>query len=124
MGAGRTGNGKWSSGRRWSGRLERGKVDRNMSFQLKHQHVDEYLGRHYIVLHDPDTGAEHHIALYTGHKTCPTCGHVKPIDNLGNIDHKALIREEIKALEASKAQTRAHAKKHGIPTLKADGKAR
>ena len=90
-----------------------------MSFQLKDQHVDEQLGRHYITIHDPETGAEHHLAIYTGHHSCPLCGHVKPHDNLGEIDHKAIIKEEIALLEASKAQTRAHAKKHGIPILKA-----
>lgn len=95
-----------------------------MSFQLKEQSVDLGIGCHDIILHDPDTGAEHHIKIFTGHHSCPLCGHVKPIDNLGKIDHKALMKEEISSLEAAKQQTREHAKKHSIPILRADGKAR
>ena len=95
-----------------------------MSFEIKEQHVDKGIGRHYILLHDPETGAEHHLALYTGHHSCPLCGHVKPITNLGEIDLKALLKEEFANLEISKAQTVAWAKKHNVPILKADGKAR
>lgn len=95
-----------------------------MSYELKSQHHDEMLGRHYVVLHDPETGAEHHVAIYVGYQSCQLCGHVMPIDNLGEIDHKALIKEEIANLEAAKKQAREHAKKHGIPILRADGKAR
>lgn len=95
-----------------------------MSWQIKAQHVDELLLRHYIEIHDPETGAEHHVVIYTGHNSCPACGHVQPHNNLGEIDVKALVKEEIALLEVSRQQTRAHARKHGIPILKADGKTR
>ena len=91
---------------------------------MKEQHIDRGLGRHYIILHDPETGAEHHIPLDTSHRPCPCCGHVWPIDNLGQIDLKALLKEEIGNLEKGKAQTDEWGKKHNVPILKADGKAR
>lgn len=91
---------------------------------MKEQHVDKALGRHYIVLHEPGTGAEHHTIIYTGHDSCPTCGHVKPKTNLGEIDLKELLKSEIAALEAAHAQTHAWAQKHNVPILRADGKAR
>ena len=90
-----------------------------MSFQVRQQHVDEALGRHYVEIHDPETGAEHHVVIYLGHASCPMCGHIRPHDNLGQIDHKALIKEEIQNLEQSRNQVREHARKHGIPLLKA-----
>jgi hypothetical protein len=49
---------------------------------------------------------------------------VWPIDNLGQIDLKALLKEEIGNLEKGKAQTDEWGKKHNVPILKADGKAR
>ena len=95
-----------------------------MSWQVREQHVDLSLGRHYVVLHEPVSGAEHHLMIYVGHDSCPTCGAVKPKTNTGDIDFKAILKQEIEALEASHAQSAAHAKLHNVPILKADGKAR
>lgn len=95
-----------------------------MSHQVKSHHVDMLEGRHYIVLHDPETNSEHHIAVYVNHDTCPTCGHVQPKTNTGELDIKAVIRDEIANLEQSKAQVRDSARKHNVPLLRADGKAR
>lgn len=89
-----------------------------MSYQIKTQHVNVGEGHHYIVLHDPETGAEHHVMIRTGHDSCPTCGHVKPKDNLGALDLKAIVKEEIGNLEKAKAQTKEWARKHNIPLLK------
>jgi hypothetical protein len=90
-----------------------------MAWQVKEQHVDLSLGRHYIVLHEPISGAEHHIAVYVGHDSCALCGHASPKTNTGDLDMKAILKKEIEALEASHAQTAAHARKHNVPILKA-----
>jgi hypothetical protein len=85
-----------------------------MSYQVKTHHVELNEGRHYIVLHDPETGAEHHTVIYLGHDVCPTCGHVQPKDN-GKLDLKAIIQEEIANLEKSKQQVRGWARAHNVP---------
>jgi len=90
-----------------------------MSWQVKDQHVDLSLGRHYVVLHEPVTGAEHHVAIYVGHDSCPLCGNVQPKTNTGELDVKAILKQEMEVLEASHAQSRAHAQKHNVPILKA-----
>jgi hypothetical protein len=95
-----------------------------MSFTIHSQHVDKALGRHYVRLHDPDSGAEHHLVIYLGHDACPTCGHVKPKTNTGELDFRAILAEELKNLTVSHAQSEQYAKKHGIPILRKDGTAR
>ena len=92
-----------------------------MSWQLKEHHLDKHLGRHYAILHEPVTGAEHHIIVLTGHDTCATCGHVQPKTNTGELDFKEILKSELEALEQSHAQSEAYAKRHGIPILRADG---
>ncbi len=90
-----------------------------MSWKLKHHEFDHTVQRHYAVLHDPATGAEHHLAIYTGHDSCALCGHVQPKTNTGELDFKAILQEELANLEASHAQSVAYAKKHNIPVKKA-----
>ena len=89
-----------------------------MSWDVKHQHFEHDIQRHYAVLHDPTTGAEHHVIIYTGHDSCPTCGHVKPKTNTGEIDLKAIIKEELANLEQSHQQSAAFVKKHNLPVAK------
>jgi hypothetical protein len=95
-----------------------------MSWQLRDQHLDKALGQHYVTLHEPSTGAEHHLIILTGHDACPTCGHVTPKANTGELDFKALLKNELSALEQSHAQSEAYARKHSIPVLRADGSKR
>jgi hypothetical protein len=89
-----------------------------MSWQLKQHDFDHTVQRHYAVLHDPATGAEHHLVIFTGHNSCPTCGHVKPIDAVGALDFKAILKEELANLEKSRAQSREYANKFNIPAAK------
>jgi hypothetical protein len=89
-----------------------------MAWDLKAHEFHHSLGRHYAVLHDPTTGAEHHLVIYTGHDSCPTCGHVKPKANTGELDFKAILRDELAALEKSRAQSAAYAKKFNVPAAK------
>jgi hypothetical protein len=79
-----------------------------MAWDLKAHEFHHSLGRHYAVLHDPTTGAEHHLVIYTGHDSCPTCGHVKPKANTGELDFKAILRDELAA----------YAKKFNVPAAK------
>ena len=90
-----------------------------MAWQLKNHDFDHQVGRHYAVLHDPATGAEHHIVIHTGHDSCPTCGHVKPKTNTGDLDFKAILREELANLEQSRMQSAAYVHRHNIPVAKA-----
>ena len=89
-----------------------------MTWQLKQHEFDHMIGRHYAVLHDPATGAEHHLIIFTGHDACPTCGHVYPKTNTGELDFKAILKEELSALEKSHAQSAAYAKKFNIPAAR------
>lgn len=89
-----------------------------MSWDLKAHEFDHTVQRHYAVLHDPVTGAEHHLVIYAGHDSCPTCGHVKPKTNTGQLDFKAILKEEIANLEKSHAQSVAYAKKFNVPAVK------
>ena len=89
-----------------------------MSWDVKHQQFDHEKQRHYVVLHDPATGAEHHVIIYTGHDSCPTCGHVKPKTNTGELDLQAIIRDELANLEESHRQSVAFVKKHNLPVAK------
>ena len=95
-----------------------------MSWQMKDQHLDKALGRHYVTLHKPETGAEHHLIVLVGHDSCPACGHVTPKDNVGDLDFKAILKSEMAALEESHAQAHKYAAKHGVPVLRADGSKR
>ena len=92
-----------------------------MSWQVKTQHVEADLGRHYAILHDPQTGAEHHLVIYVGHVSCPLCGHVKPLDAVEQIDCREIIKQEMAALEASHKQAKEHARKNNLPLVRADG---
>jgi len=85
-----------------------------MSWSLKSDEVDLSLKRHYMVLEESQTGEQHHVAIYLGHDSCPLCGHVKPKTETGELDMQAILRQEIAALEASAAQTTAHARKHNV----------
>lgn len=89
-----------------------------MSWNLKEHHFDHTAQRHYAVLHDPATGAEHHLVIYTGHDSCPTCGHVQPKTNTGELDFAAILSEQIANLEQSHAQSVAYAKRHNVPVKK------
>jgi hypothetical protein len=96
-----------------------------MSWQVKEQFIDKALSQHYIKLHDPDSGAEHHLIIHIGPDSCPLCGHVTPKTNLGEIEPQALIKVEIENLEKAKAAAKNYALKHGrLPVVRADGKAR
>lgn len=91
-----------------------------MSWQKKNdpQHkelLDLRTGMHIIPLHEPDSGAEHKLQIETVHDSCPLCGHVKPKTNLGEIDAKKLITDEIAALNLSHNNQRAYARKHSVP---------
>lgn len=95
-----------------------------MSWQVSRQHVDKALGHDIIHLHEPQSGAEHIIQIIVGHQSCPVCGHVRPKTDLGDIDRHAIIAQEIANLELSHANAEAWARKHRIPILGKDGKAR
>lgn len=85
-----------------------------MSWKVKEEHADLSLKRHYIVLEESLTGEQHHVAIYLGHDACPTCGHVTPKTETGEIDLKMILEEEIAGLEQSAQQTLAHAVKHRV----------
>jgi hypothetical protein len=85
-----------------------------MSWEKKSEHVDMALKRHYVVLEESQTGAQHHVSIYLGHDSCPLCGHVKPKTETGEIDPHAIIRQEIAELEGSAAHTHAYARRHGV----------
>ena len=89
-----------------------------MAWDLKEHHFDHTIQRHYAVLHDPATVAEHHLIIFVGHDACPTCGHVQPKTNTGELDFQAILREELAALEKSHAQSVAYAKKFRVPVLR------
>ena len=89
-----------------------------MAWTLKHHHFDHTVQRHYAVLHDPATGAEHHLVIYTGHESCLLCGHVVPKTTTGELDFPAILKAELAALEQAHAQSVAYAKKNNIPVKK------
>jgi len=93
-----------------------------MAWELKQHDFDHTVGRHYAILHDPATGAEHHLVIFTSHSSCPTCGHVKRNDATGALDFKAILKEELANLEKSHAQSTAYARKFNIPAAKVDKK--
>ena len=89
-----------------------------MAWDLKEHEFDHTVQRHYAVLHDPATGAEHHLVIYTGCDSCPACGHARPKTNTGELDFAAILKEELAALEQSHAQSVAYAKRHNVPARK------
>lgn len=88
-----------------------------MSWRIKNQYVDAEIGHHVIELHHPGTGAEHILQVIVGHHGCPTCGHVRLVDNLDEINIKKIVSEHIEKLNASHAQVEAHARKHNVPLI-------
>lgn len=95
-----------------------------MAWQVKEQYLDEAMGHHVIHLHDPEVGALHVLQIIVNHDACPLCGHVSPKTNLGDIDVKAIIAEELQNLEKSRENERSHARTHRLAKMRADGKAR
>jgi hypothetical protein len=90
-----------------------------MGWQLKEHSLDYQSGRHYAILHDPQTKAEHHLIIYLSHDSCPVCGHVQPKTNTGELDFQTILKEELANLEKAHAQSVAYAKKFRIPAKKA-----
>jgi len=93
-----------------------------MSWRKAEEFLDKKTGEHCIRLHEPDTDAEHHVVIHVGHDACPHCGHVRPKNNLDELDPKALIADELDALEQSHAQAHSYAQKHSVPVLHSSGK--
>lgn len=95
-----------------------------MAWQVKEQYVHKGIGHHVVHLHEPTSGAEHILQIVIGHEACDVCGHVKVAENVAELDPRALIENEIAELEKAHAQAHHYARKHGVPVVGADGKAR
>lgn len=95
-----------------------------MAWQVKSQHVDKALGHHVVLLHDPHSGAGHVLQIIVGHEACPVCGHVKIAENVNEINPHEIIAQEVVNLEKAHAQSHHYARKHGVPVMGPDGKAR
>lgn len=95
-----------------------------MAWQVKSQHVDKALGHHVVILHDPSINAGHVLQIIVGHESCPVCGHVKIAENVNELSPREIIAQEVANLEAAHAQSHEYARKHNIPVMGADGKAR
>ena len=85
-----------------------------MAWAKQTEHLDLRTGYHVITLSDPETGHTHKLQIQTGADSCPSCGHVRPKTNHGQIDPKKHIEEELMALTKSHADQRAYAAKHRV----------
>lgn len=86
-----------------------------MAWEVKSQHIDKALGQHIIHLHEPETKAEHVIQIIVGQHACPVCGHVRVVDNAGELNPREIIAGEVANLEAAHAQSHDYARKHNVP---------
>ena len=84
-----------------------------MGFSIHAQHVDMDSGHHVVELRD-ERGNRQFVQITLKHDTCIACGRVKPKDNLGELDPKALIAAELERLNASHAAMMEYAAKHGL----------
>ena len=96
-----------------------------MSWGVKAQHVNMEIGHHIVLLENQETGGQHVLQIVLrAVDGCPHCGHIKPLDNLGQLDVPAIIAHEIANLEFIDDQLIQHAKKHQVPRTRSDGKIR
>lgn len=86
-----------------------------MSWQVKEQFVDQELGHHVVVFHNPRSGAHHVTQIVVGATGCPLCGHVY-VANVDGLDVNAIIEEELNSLNAGHQQVTEHARKHQVRT--------
>ena len=85
-----------------------------MAWAKQTEHLDLRTGYHVITLSDPETGHTHKLQIQIGADSCPHCGHVRPKTNLGQIDPKRHIEEELTALTKSHTEQRLYAAKHNV----------
>lgn len=83
-----------------------------MSYQIHEQYVDLDSGHHVIVLRDGNT--QHSLQIPLSRNSCLACGRLHPVDDLGELDPRALASEEIGKLDKSRDGVRAYAAKHGL----------
>ena len=95
-----------------------------MSWQKKSEHLDKRTGIHHVILHEPESGAEHHVQILVGHGVCHSCGAVHQVAKDGQLDIRARIDSILANLQASHDAMEEHAVKHQVPVLTADGSMR
>lgn len=90
-----------------------------MSWQKKntaeHKEVlDMQTGMHIIPLIHP-SGAEHKLQINVRHESCPHCGHVHPQTELGELDVKKIVEDEIALLNQNQAAVADYVARHRLP---------
>lgn len=85
--------------------------------RVKH-HVDKALGFHIFHLEEPSSGAQHKLQILISHDSCPTCGHVIPKTNTGEIDPFAIERAELALLNKVHENMDAYIRRTGAPVKK------
>lgn len=63
--------------------------------------LDKRLGFYIAKLSEPESESEHRLQIATGFDACPHCGHVRPKTNLGLIDGRAILAQELASLQQS-----------------------
>lgn len=83
-----------------------------MRWAQKSEHLDKRTGMHTFVLHEPESGAEHHVVFLKE-------------ELLGEgFDPKVRVAEELRAVQESHDALEAYALKHRVPVRTVDGKTR
>lgn len=91
---------------------------------MKEQWLDKRQGKHYVVLHEPESGSEHHVMFLIGPESCPHCGHVHNVHDPLALGPKERVDQEIQKLQDSHDRMEGYARQHNIPILVAEGKPR
>jgi len=81
-----------------------------MAWKIKDEWLDLAQAQHYVVFHNPDIGAEHHLIHSFKLDACPTCG--QPKDSTGPVDFEAVKASTLAALNAHHTQVMQYREKH------------
>lgn len=83
-----------------------------MTWKIKDEFIDVAQGRHVVIFHNPDTGAEHHLINLFGLDACPTCGHTMATFHGHSADFHKLKADKLNELNDHHKKVAAYLEKH------------
>jgi hypothetical protein len=82
-------------------------------YSLHQQYLDLASGFHVIELRD-ERGNRHVLQLAVGHDSCPSCGAVRPKNDLDILDPAPSIRQALEELNTSQQHALMYAARYGL----------
>jgi hypothetical protein len=83
-----------------------------MAWRIHDEFIDLPQGRHVVVFHNPDTGAEHQLIHQFHLDVCPHCGHPNVTEEGEPIDFHQIKADTLEALNEHHQKSMAYREKH------------